>query len=158
MARYLGIWSVAIRDIAAARMQKRRSFNPKRRLSQRAVTPEEQDAFRQLAGRVRYGGNPEHKRNPGDFGLDPPSLPRLGKSLCDDANVSSRSNALDLLRSGFAKGLVSTKRRGEWPQNVWAVTREGQPVEAQLEADGVYHGYPMPQNDPFREEILARWK
>lgn len=34
-----------------------------------------------LASQVKYGGNPEHKRNPGNFGLTPPSGPRPGKSL-----------------------------------------------------------------------------
>lgn len=23
---------------------------------------------------------------------------------------------------------------------------------------GAYHGYPMPENDPFRTEILKRWQ
>jgi hypothetical protein len=31
-------------------------------------------------------------------------------------------------------------------------------LEAQLEGDGRYHGYPMPENDPFREEVLTRWE
>jgi hypothetical protein len=35
---------------------------------------------------------------------------------------------------------------------------EGQPLEAQLEGDGIYHGYPMPQGDPLRAGILARWR
>jgi hypothetical protein len=41
---------------------------------------------------------------------------------------------------------------------VWAVTDEGDPLEAQLEGEGRYHGYPMPDGDPFREEVLARWE
>jgi hypothetical protein len=28
-------------------------------------------------------------------------------------------------------------------------------LEAQLEGDGRYHGYPMPEGDPFREEVLV---
>lgn len=139
-------------------MRKRRSFNPKRKLRPRLENRDQEEVFRQLSARARYGGNPEHKRNPGDFGLDPPSLPRLGKSLCDDSNVMSRFEALELLRSGIERGIVSVSTRGEWPRNVWAVTGDGQPMEGQLEGEGVYHGYPMPRDDPFRDEILARWK
>ncbi len=46
-----------------------------------------------------------------------------------------------------------------WPQNTWAVTDNGDPLEAMLEnaGQGVYHGYPMPQDDPFRAEVPGRW-
>lgn len=49
--------------------------------------------------------------------------------------------------------------KGHWPQNIWAVTSEGNPVEAQLENEvqGTYHGYPMPEADPLRHEIIKRW-
>lgn len=35
----------------------------------------------------------------------------------------------------------------------------GEPLEAQLEnaEQGIYHGYPMPANDPFRNQVLNRW-
>ena len=62
---------------------KRKSFNPKRRI---ASAPVQADLDR-LAGEVRYGGKPDHKRNPGDFGLTPPSLPRDDKSLCDEIRL-----------------------------------------------------------------------
>ncbi|MDP2283860.1 MAG: hypothetical protein Q8L06_06945 [Pseudohongiella sp.] len=113
-----------------------------------------------LANNVQYGGNPEHKRNPGDFGLTPPSAPRAHKSLCDDCGVFKRANALGLLREGCRRGLVSTQTNGDWPQNLWAVTEDGYPVEAQLEnsEQGIYHGYPMPESDPFRDIVLSRWQ
>lgn len=44
-----------------------------------------------LARRAGYGGNPAHKRNPGDFGLPPPSDPRPFKTLCDEIGVMSGS-------------------------------------------------------------------
>ena len=47
-------------------------FNPKRRLLQPSA--EDVERLCVLAEKVVYGGNPEHKRNPGDFGLTPPSL------------------------------------------------------------------------------------
>ena len=79
---------------------KRKSFNPKRRI---ASAPVQADLDR-LAGEVLYGGNPEHKRNPGDFGLTPPASPRRTKTLCDGAGVFSRALALELLRKEFAVG------------------------------------------------------
>ena len=138
-------------------MRKRRSYNPKRSISPQNDTPDHSEVLHDLARRVSYGGNPEHKKHPGDFGLQPPSSPRLGKTLCDSVGILSRAEALRLLRDGMRRGLVSSQQRNGWPQNIWAVTADGAPLEAQLEGDGVYHGYPMPENDPFRVEILKRW-
>ena len=106
-----------------------------------------------------YGGNPEHKRRPGDFGLTPPGRPRPDKSLCDWVEIERRDDALRLLCSGVERGLISVQRRGEFPRSVWSVTGGGYPVEAQLEnaATGVCHGYPMPETDPFRDVVLKRW-
>ena len=53
--------------------------------------------------------------------------------------------------------MFSPQQHNGWPQNVWAVTEKGEPLEAQRESDGIYHGYPMPEADPFREEVLERW-
>jgi hypothetical protein len=109
---------------------------------------------------VRYGGNPEHKRNPGNFGLTPPASPRRDKTLCDEAGIFDRDQALMLLREGIRSGLVSEPQGADYPQNVWAVSPEGVPLEAQLEnaANGTYHGYPMPEADPFRDTVIANWK
>ncbi len=114
----------------------------------------------ELAGKITYGGNPEHKRNPGDFGLTPPSQPRPNKSLCDAVNIFSRREAITLLKSGVEKGLISVNEVNGFPQNIWAVTGDGQPLEAQLEnpEQGVYHGYPIPETDPFRDLVLEYWK
>lgn len=56
--------------------------------------------------------------------------------------------------------MISEKPRDGWPQNVWAVSEQGQPFEAQLENPtlGVYHGYPMPQDDDFRTIVIEEWK
>ena len=139
-------------------MQRRKSYNPKRAFRPPPTSPAERVALTELAKRVTYGGNPEHKRNPGDFGLTPPSQPRKAKSLCDDAQVLRRADALNLLQQGLSSGLVSDRDVGGWPKNVWAVTVGGVPVEAQREGDGIYHGYPMPEGDPFRDEVLSRWR
>ena len=137
-------------------MQRRNGiFNEKRRIRE-DVTPEELTG---LAREISYGGNPEHKRNPGDFGLTPPSQPRADKTLCDAIEVFSRKVATRLLKSGVLKGLISKNERNGFPQNIWSVTDDGCPLEAQLENSelGVYHGYPMPESDSFRKRIIEAW-
>lgn len=59
---------------------------------------------------LRYSGNPEHKRNPGDFGLTPPSGPRPGKTLCDQVEIYSRAEALALLKAGVRRGISAQER------------------------------------------------
>ncbi|WP_081767233.1 hypothetical protein [Hylemonella gracilis] len=135
-------------------------FNPKRKLLTPAQAQARADELGKLAERVRYGGNPEHKKNPGDFGLTPPSDPRQGKSLCDVAKIFKREQAEKLLQLGLRSGLASDRMDGEWPKNVWSVTEDGFAMEAQLENPelGTYHGYPMPDTDPLSLEVIRRWK
>lgn len=137
-------------------MRKRRAYNIKKRIQDTLPSM----AYEELSGRARYGGNPEHKRNPGDFELTPPANPRPDKSLCDEVGIFRKSEAERLLREGIRRGLVSMQERRGFPQNIWAVTKDGRPVEAQLEnaEQGVYHGYPMPLSDPFFHEVLLRWE
>lgn len=134
----------------------RQRFNPKRKIADPPPPAAERAA---LAERVAYTGNPEHKRNPGDFGLIPPSAPRADKTLCDGVNIFTRSTALAKLREGVGRGAVSQATRGAFPQNIWSVTADGVPLEFQLEnrEAGTYHGYPMPENDDFRAKVLAAW-
>jgi hypothetical protein len=135
----------------------RKKFNRKRRFT--TAVPSK-DALKALAAKVRYGGKPDHKRNPGDFGLTPPALPRDDKSLCDSVKIFKRSEALKLLKKGVLRGLIS-----EWdgvtgfPKNIWSMTEEGTPLEAQLEnaGNGTYHGYPLEMNDDFRESVISKW-
>lgn len=112
-----------------------------------------------MADAVRYGGNPEHKRNPGDFGLTPPAAPRLDKTLCDEVRIFRRTVAIEHLRRGVLRGWVSDVPAGGWPQNIWSVTEQGEALEAQPNpTQGVYHGYPLQEGDPFRDEVLRRWQ
>ena len=133
----------------------RRAFNPKRRIERNADAAQ----LSALAVVVSYGGNPEHKSTPGDFALTPPAQPRADKTLCEGANIVTRSEAERLLKEGVRKGLVSVQTRGQFPQNIWAVTDNGCPLEAQLKNQqrGIYHGYPVPHTDPFGEVILEYW-
>lgn len=132
-------------------------FNPKRVLL--PLSPDNVLLCEKLAETVKYGGNPEHKKNPGDFGLTPPSGPRPGKSLCDVASIFTRAEALGYLKKGMKKCLVSDRFVDGWPKNIWTVTDSGIALEAQLEnpRNGTYHGYPMPDSDPFIQEVTKRW-
>jgi len=131
-------------------MRDRASYNPKRRISDQKTAEELKD----LASKVRYGGNPEHKRNPGDFGLTPPAMPRPDKTLCDTVGISKRNEATRLLKKGVRKGLVSIREKNGFPQNIWTITKEGHPLEAQLEirTREFIMDIPCPKTIPF-----ARW-
>ncbi|GAA0627702.1 hypothetical protein ACFPTY_15770 [Halomonas beimenensis] len=130
-------------------------FNYKRSLKE----PADAEVCQQLYKSVSYGGNPEHKRNPGDFGLTPPALPRADKTLCDTAGIFTKQIALALLKEGAKRGLISQQKKEGYPQNIWSVSKEGVPLEAQLEnvQQGTYHGYPMPEGDPMRDIVLKVW-
>jgi hypothetical protein len=91
-------------------------------------------------------------------GLTPPAQPRRGKTLCDSALIFKRSDALRYLRSGLERGTVSEQFVDGWPKNVWAVTDDGIPLEAQRDGNGSYHGYPLPPEDPMAAEVKRFWK
>lgn len=136
----------------------RKKFNTKRRIKGNSLPV---NVLEDLAKSVSYGGNPTHKRNPGDFGLTPPSFPRSDKSLCDNVQITKRTVALNLLKEGIRKGMVTEDWDGKgFPKNIWVVTDEGVPLEAMLEnpANGTYHGYPLESNDDFRGEVLRVWR
>ncbi|MBW2736301.1 MAG: hypothetical protein JRH20_28265 [Deltaproteobacteria bacterium] len=118
------------------------------------------DARKRFADGFGYGGNPEHKRYPNDYGLTPPSSPRPGKTLCDAIEPFPKKRAEELLRDGFLRGLLSKQCRNGWPQNVWAVFSDDLVFEGQLEnkETGIYHGYPMPTTDDFRDVVLKEWR
>lgn len=141
-------------------MKRRLPGNPKRRIRDKPNSEAERVALEKLALQVVYGGNPSHKRDPGDFNLSPPSQPREGKTLCDGAGIKQHQVAVELLRAGMKRGLVSVQERNGWPQYIWAVHGSDIPVEAILEnsGTGTYHGYPLQYDDPFRDLVLERWR
>ncbi|KMO16112.1 hypothetical protein [Methylobacterium platani] len=138
--------------------QRTTKFSPNRKIV--SEPPPEADRIR-LANEIGYGGNPEHKRHAGDFDLNPPAQPRLGKTLCDDANIHARAQAIELLREGARRGLISVQAGagGRFPKMIWAVTEGGVAMEAQIENPemGIYHGYPMPKHDPLEQEVHRLW-
>ena len=133
-------------------------FNPKRRLREWNGSESDVAYAKALAKTVRYTGNPQHKRDPGDFNLTPPAAPRANATLCDDAHIFERKTAIKLLKDGARKGLVDGRKGEGFPYLIWTV-RDGVAFEAQLEnADrGEYHGYPMPTSDPLRSLILKAY-
>jgi hypothetical protein len=134
----------------------RTRFNNKRRFASPRPSEEE---LKRLSLLVRYGGNPRHKRHPGDFGLTPPAMPREDKSLCDAIQLFNRADALKLLRLGAELGMISPWDGTGYPKYIWSM-KDGVPVEAILEnpGNGTYHGYPLEQNDDFRDSVIAQWK
>jgi hypothetical protein len=136
----------------------RSGYNPKRKIAPIEAMSAEQRS--NLANRCSYGGNPQHKRDPADYGLTPPASPRPGKTLCDASGPISKQHARALLEAGLTKGMISVRLVNGWPQNVWAVASSGEAFEAQLEnrEQGIYHGYPVPIDDDFRTSVLEEWE
>ena len=75
-------------------------------------------------------------------------------------HISKRRIAQRLLEDGVRRSLISVQRRGELPQNIWAVAPGDIALEAQLDnvERATYHGYPMLGVDPLAKEELRRWK
>ena len=139
-------------------MRPREHHNPKKRIAPIPTEEAQKNLLAKVAKRVRYVGNPDHKRNPGDYRLTPPSRPRPGKSLCDVAKIFTRAEAQELLEKGIRDGLVSEQQSGGWPRLVWAI--KGDTVlEARLDnvERGTYHGYPLDPTDPFCTLVHERW-
>lgn len=154
--RHHFVAQIKLEEIERHRMRRTKGYNPKRRIAPKDMLSRER--LDVLSATVLYGGNPEHKRSPGDYGLIPAIQPRPGKTLCD-AQIM-KTEALLLLQAGLRKGMVSICAEDEWPQNVWAVAETGEAFELQLEnpEQGVYHGYPMPIDDDFRMVVIREWK
>ena len=113
-----------------------------------------------LLANAAYEGSPHHKRNPGDFGLTPPTAPRPDKTLCEEAGVRQRAVANALLRRAIERGLVSEATATDgFPKQLWVVDDQGQVFEAMYGGSrvGRYHGYPIRRTDPLFEEVSAVW-
>ena len=114
-----------------------------------------------LRTHASYEGSPHHKRNPGDFGLTPPSAPRADKTLCDEAAIFKRALANDLFGKAIDAGLVSeaTSAPG-FPKQLWVVDDQGRVFEAMYGGSvaGHYHGYPIRRADPLFERIQTAWQ
>lgn len=157
------VYYMVVGSIERQELGMRRKFNPKRTIKNCTVADVE--LLSMLRSTVGYGGKPHHKKNPGDFKLDPPSDPRPNKSLCDVVKVFKKQEALNLLREGIRRGLISSNINGNsFPKNIWSVIEmeDGKlvPLESQIENPeiGTYHGYPLPPTDPMHDCVLERWR
>ena len=113
-----------------------------------------------LRGEARYEGSPYHKRNPGDFGLTPPSQPRPDKTLCDEAGIKNRSEAESLFAQAIERGLVSrSESAAKFPKQIWVVDESGRVFEAMHGGtrEGRYHGYPIRRSDPLFGDVSKAW-
>src|SRR3546814_13821688 len=110
-------------------------YNNKRRIA--SDLPADID-LKELAAKVRYIGSSYHKRNPGDFGLVPPSQPRPDKTLCDGAGIFKVSLAQRLLVIGIRRGLVSTTWHHGFPKHVCdrKSVEQGKSVEVSVRHGG----------------------
>jgi hypothetical protein len=113
-----------------------------------------------LMDSARYVGDPEHKQNANhDFGCVPPAHHKRGKTRCDAVNIFEKSTALRLLREGIAQGLVSPYDIGtRYPKRIWAVSDEGDVLEARHSGNGQYHGFPVLDNSAIVDIVKKRWK
>jgi hypothetical protein len=108
-----------------------------------------------------YEGSPHHKKNPGDFGLTPPAAPRPDKTLCDEAGIQRRDEAVALLARAIDGGLVSAGTVPEnFPKQLWVVDDEGRVFEAMSGGSraGRYHGYPIRRTDPLFDQVSKAWE
>lgn len=136
------------------RQSTRPKQNPKRRVCDPRISDEERH---RLTAQVSYVGSPYHKRNPGDFGLDPPMCPRADKTECDSAGIFDKKIAESLLERGINTGLTSPYDSPGFPRHIWAVTDDETVLEARLDNEilGTYHGYPLSKDDPWSDYILG---
>ena len=137
------------------RPQKR--SKPKRRAMLAAAGTVDRDELQRMETIAVYRPSPYHKAHLLSGGRRAVPVPRPDKTICDGPSVGSHRNAIELLRAGFQRGMVSRQIRRGWPRNVWAVDEDSVVYEAQLSnvETGEYHGYPMKQGDGFAAFIAA---
>lgn len=129
----------------------------RRRIRTVPLSPDEQQ---RLAEAV-YEGHSHHKRNPGDFGLQPPAAPRPDKTLCDEAGIFRKAEAKRLFSRARERALVSENTtHGGYPKQLWVVDDRGRVFEAMHggSRNNAYHGYPIRHCDPLHEQVLRAWE
>lgn len=112
-----------------------------------------------LHANARYEGSPDHKRNPGDFGLTPPASPRKDKTLCDEVAVFLVAQARELFARAIDGGLVSEGTgQNDFPRRMWLV-HVNRVYELKLGGSltGSYHGYPVRRSNPYYDLIVKAW-
>lgn len=132
----------------------------KKKTAVASVDEYDTETLEELAQKSIYRPSPYHKSNPVAWGLTGQSKRRPDKTDCDGSGITCSRDAIEFLKAGIRCGMVSKQKRGNWPQNVWAVDSEGYVYEAQLSnsGNGEYHGYPMKDGDRFAETVRNEWE
>ena len=131
--------------------------NPKRRVA--SITRLNELERSELAKTVRYEGSGHHKRSPADYGLERTN-PRPHKTLCDAVRVITLKEAKSLIEKGISLGVFSEFFIGKHPKFIWSVGPDGEVYEAKTDdvTPGVYHGYPLQEEDDMRSIVKQIWK
>lgn len=114
------------------------------------------DAERDKLEQATYEASPYHKGCPGDFGLTPPALARADKTLCDEANITTKAQALALFARAKEQQIVSEFTHCGFPKQMWVVDEEGDWVYEAMyggSVEGAYHGYPVRRTDPLYDQV-----
>jgi hypothetical protein len=131
--------------------------NPKRRIAPitRLTKPERSELIKS----IRYEGSGHHKRSPADYGLERVS-PRPHKTLCDGVKVITLKEAKTLVEQGIIHGMFSDLFIGKHPKLIWSVDSDGEVYEARTDemTPGIYHGYPLQEEDDMRSVVKQIWK
>lgn len=111
-----------------------------------------------LKSRIRYEGSGHHKKHPADYGFERAN-PIPTKTLCDEFRPLRLAEAKALLFSGIDKGMVSKTGNDDIPNYIWSVSETGEVFEAKTHRStpGVYHGYPLKDNDDMKPVVLKVW-
>ena len=135
-------------------MMARTANNPQRRIAPPGTTD-----IAVLSRKVRYIGSAHHKKNPADYGFNPPTAPRGNKSLCDGKRIVKWREAFKLLRGGIARGMMSTYCVKGFPKYIWAVDEGGDVYEAKLDGTQGYHGYRLGIDErAMRKLVIKEWR
>lgn len=118
------------------------------------------DELDDFVKKIKYEGNPRHKKAKGDFILQAGVKPSPKKTLCDISGIFKSSQALSLIRKGIKQGLLSPpdlrKYEMRWPKCIWAM-KDGLVLEARHTGNGIYHGYPEVDSNALAEIIKQKW-
>ena len=135
-------------------MLRRRGNGRKRRIA--PIDEIDPGVLDRLAGDGRYVGSAHHKREPMDYGFNPPVNPRTNRSVCGSVK---KAEAEALFREGVKRRMVSAFCKGGFPKYVWAVDPGDRAYEAVLGSDGDYHGYVLSRDDPGqRDKVIEEWR
>lgn len=124
-------------------------------------SPYNEEDLSLFAEKIRYKGNPRHKKSPRRFGLEGNVKPYNRKALCDVVSVKTAGEAIGLLKEGIRRKLISLPDPRpyelKWPKCIWAV-KDDIVLEARHTGNGVYHGYPELSTQALGKIVKELWE